>query len=145
MNIGILGAGQLGSMLAEEGIDLGHHFFFYSDELSTPAKKYGEVFNKKRLDEFKKKISLATYETENTSLDLISEIEKSAEIFPPKKILSIAQNRGLEKALFNDLNIPCANSVIVHSVDEIKSAVDQIGLPSILKTTTNGYDGRGNF
>ncbi len=145
MNIGILGAGQLGSMLAEEGIDLGHHFFFYSDELSTPAKKYGEVFNKKRLDEFKKKISLATYETENTSLGLISEIEKSAEIFPPKKILSIAQNRGFEKALFNDLNIPCANSVIVRSVEELRSAVDQIGLPSILKTTTDGYDGKGQF
>ncbi|NBQ34753.1 MAG: 5-(carboxyamino)imidazole ribonucleotide synthase, partial [Gammaproteobacteria bacterium] len=94
MNIGILGAGQLGSMLAEEGIDLGHHFFFYSDELSTPAKKYGEVFNKKRLDEFKKRISIATYETENTSQDLVSEIEKSAEILPPKKILSIAQNRA---------------------------------------------------
>ena len=145
MNIGILGAGQLGSMLAEEGIDLGHHFFFYSDELSTPAEKFGEVFNKKKLDEFKKKISLATYETENTSLDLISEIEKNAEIFPPKKILSITQNRAFEKALFNDLNIPCANSIIVRSVEELRSAVDQIGLPSILKTTTNGYDGKGQF
>ena len=145
MNIGILGAGQLGSMLAEEGIDLGHHFFFYSDELSTPAEKYGEVFNKERLDEFKKTIDLATYETENTSLGLISEIEKSAEIFPPKEILSIAQNRGFEKALFNNLNIPCANSVIVRSVEELRFAVDQIGLPSILKTTTDGYDGKGQF
>ncbi|MEL0271451.1 MAG: ATP-grasp domain-containing protein, partial [Gammaproteobacteria bacterium] len=44
-----------------------------------------------------------------------------------------------------DLNIPCANYVIVHSVEELRSAVDQIGLPSILKTTTDGYDGKGQF
>jgi len=97
MNIGVLGAGQLGSMLAEEGINLGHNFFFYSDELSTPAEKYGEVFNKKRLEEFKEVISLATYETENTSLNLISDIEKSAEIFPPKKFYLLLKIEALKK------------------------------------------------
>ena len=34
---------------------------------------------------------------------------------------------------------------MVNSLDDLKSAIKNIGIPSILKTATDGYDGKGQF
>jgi phosphoribosylaminoimidazole carboxylase (NCAIR synthetase) len=47
--------------------------------------------------------------------------------------------------LFDQLNIPCAPYQMVNSEEDLKQAVEAIGLPAILKTATEGYDGKGHF
>jgi 5-(carboxyamino)imidazole ribonucleotide synthase len=140
MKIGIIGDGQLGRMLALAGYELGFKFGFLGQK-NSPSGSLGTVFDDiQALDNF---ADVITYESENTSLNLIQYL--NTPIYPPIEALKIAQNRKLEKQLFNDLNIPCANFAIATTLAELTDAVDNIGLPAVIKTTTEGYDGKGQF
>jgi 5-(carboxyamino)imidazole ribonucleotide synthase len=149
MKIGVLGAGQLGRMLALSGYPLNHQFAFTTKSDNDPSSLLGMVFNENdQQNPAESLINFAdviTFESENTDVEIIKNISKSVEVFPGEKSLYIAQHRGREKSLFNKLNIPCAPNQIVNSLSELRLAVNHIGLPAILKTTTNGYDGKGQF
>ncbi len=144
MKIGILGAGQLGRMLAISGYPLNHQFGFLSTSNNEPSSLLGRMFinDDKSLVDF---ADVITFESENTNVEKVREINKNTPVFPSEKSLFISQHRGREKALFNQLNIPCAPYQIVNSRQDLKQAVKNIGLPAILKTTTEGYDGKGQF
>jgi 5-(carboxyamino)imidazole ribonucleotide synthase len=86
-----------------------------------------------------------TYESENTDVEVVREINKNVSVYPGEKSLFTTQHRGREKALFDQLNIPCAPYQMVNSEADLKAAVEKIGLPAILKTATEGYDGKGQF
>lgn len=148
MKIGIIGAGQLGRMLGEAGKSLGHNFAFIADRDDDSATFLGEVFLKNDNDcikNFSDFADVATFESENTDLKIIEKITQNTVVYPSQKSLLNAQHRGREKALFRRLKIPCASSKIVHSQQELAAAISDIGLPAILKTTTEGYDGKGQF
>jgi 5-(carboxyamino)imidazole ribonucleotide synthase len=76
---------------------------------------------------------------------IVKEISNNIPVYPGEKSLFTTQHRGREKALFDQLNIPCAPYQMVDSEADLKTAVEQIGLPAILKTATEGYDGKGQF
>ncbi|MBN2646380.1 MAG: 5-(carboxyamino)imidazole ribonucleotide synthase [Thiotrichales bacterium] len=145
--IGVLGAGQLGRMLALAGYPLGQKFAFYGVSRDEPSALLGhlhlhsdEVDNLKELVEF---ADVITFESENTQIEMVREIAKSVPVYPSEKSLYHAQHRGREKQLFQDLDIPCAPFVVVDSLADLQQAVLDLGLPAILKTTTQGYDGKG--
>ncbi len=146
MNIGIIGDGQLGRMLALEGMKLGHNFGFLSSSKSfynSPCANLGKHFSS--LDELLSFADVLTYESENVNVTLLDSID--IPIYPPVSILSVAQHRGHEKALFIELGIPCANYQL-HSPTDTTSLSDVLSattLPVIVKTTTQGYDGKGQY
>ena len=72
-------------------------------------------------------------------------LSQTKSIYPPRQALAIAQNRLSEKTLFNQLDIPVAPFKAVDSLDSLKQAVSELGLPIVLKTATGGYDGKGQF
>jgi formate-dependent phosphoribosylglycinamide formyltransferase (GAR transformylase) len=80
-----------------------------------------------------------------SSLEVVKKIAKTVAVYPGAKSLFTTQHRGREKALFDQLNIPCAPYQMVNSEEDLKQAVEAIGLPAILKTATEGYDGKGQF
>lgn len=147
--IGVLGAGQLGRMLAIAGYPLGQKFGFYGMSEDEPSALLGHMYKQaddadslSQLIEF---ADVVTYESENTSVEQVREIAKSKPVFPSEKSLYASQHRGREKGLFKQLGIPCAPYEVIHSLEALKKAVEIIGIPSILKTTTEGYDGKGQF
>ncbi len=147
--VGVLGAGQLGRMLAISGAPLGKEFGFYGQSNQEPAAQLGHRFFSSKesngladLIEFS---DVITYESENTDVALVREIAKTTPVYPAEKSLFISQHRGREKSLFDQLNIPCAPYQIVDSLESLKVAVEEVGLPAVLKTTTEGYDGKGQF
>jgi len=149
--IGVLGAGQLGRMLALAGYPLELDFHFY-DTSGKPSVGLGDITidTKAKLDnpelaDFLKDVDVVTYEFEHLPLELTQYIEKHATLYPPSKSIEVCQNRAKEKALFKQLNIPTPNYHIVHNVDELKAAVEDLGCPVVTKTTTEGYDGKGQF
>ncbi|PVZ65457.1 5-(carboxyamino)imidazole ribonucleotide synthase [Pelagibaculum spongiae] len=146
MKIGILGAGQLGRMMALAGIPLEHEFYFYGNPASAPAAVAGQVFDEKdpsALDAFIKASDVISYESENINAELVQNIELKKPVFPSVKSLRFSQHRLTEKNLFRELNIPVADFYKVESLEELKGAIAQLGLPIVLKTTTMGYDGKG--
>lgn len=144
MKVGILGAGQLGRMLAISGYPLNHQFGFLAASENEPSSLLGKVFinDNNALVDF---ADVITFESENTDIEKIKEISKNTSVYPSEKSLFVAQHRGREKALFDKLNIPCAPYKMVNSKQDLKQAIDTIGLPAILKTATEGYDGKGQF
>ncbi|WP_373017564.1 5-(carboxyamino)imidazole ribonucleotide synthase [Thiomicrorhabdus sp.] len=147
--IGVLGAGQLGRMLAIAGYPLGQKFGFYGTSDDEPSALLGHMYKQSDdVDSLQKLVAFAdviTYESENTSVEQVREIAKTTPVYPAEKSLYVSQHRGREKGMFDQLNIPCAPYQIVDSLDSLKVAVEEIGLPAVLKTTTEGYDGKGQF
>lgn len=147
--IGVLGAGQLGRMLAIAGYPLGQKFGFYGMSDDEPSALLGQMYKQSEQAESLASLvefaDVITYESENTCIETVREIAKKTPVYPAEKSLYISQNRGREKGVFDQLGIPCAPYQVVDSLDSLKVAVAEIGLPAVLKTTTEGYDGKGQF
>lgn len=145
MKIGVIGNGQLGRMLALNGYPLGHQFGFVGRSNNQSASLIGHQFSQ---DDFKSWVDffdVITYESENTDVEMLKQINPSVMVYPSEKSLFISQNRAREKALFDQLNIPCAPYQIVNSQADLENAIANIGTPAILKTRAEGYDGKGQF
>ena len=149
MKIGVLGAGQLGRMLALSAYPLGHQMRFLALSEEDPSSLLGKTFihnnNPEMVSNFADSSDIVTYESENTDVTIVNEISKNTKVFPSDKSLYISQHRGREKALLDALKIPCAPYQMVNSLDDLKNAIKNIGIPSILKIATDGYDGKGQF
>ncbi|WP_294035282.1 5-(carboxyamino)imidazole ribonucleotide synthase [uncultured Moraxella sp.] len=146
--IGILGGGQLGMMLAEAALPLGYRCVFLEDADNPPATLYGQVFKTHELDEFIKASDVFTLEFENTPVDTaktLGELSNKGGLFPSARALEVAQDRLNEKTLFNQLDIATVPFMAVHTIDDIKTAAEKLGLPLVLKTSRGGYDGKGQF
>ena len=149
MKIGVLGSGQLGRMLALSAYPLGHQMRFLASSAEEPSSLLGDIFiqngSQEIIEDFANNSDVVTYESENTAINIVKEISQKTIVYPSAKSLYTSQHRGREKSLFDKLNIPCAPYQMVNSLSELKIAVENIGLPAILKTATDGYDGKGQF
>jgi len=149
--IGVLGAGQLGRMLALSGYPLELDFHFY-DTSGKPSVGLGDITIDTKADienpalaAFLNDVDVVTYEFEHIPLELTQHIESQTDLFPPSRSIKVCQNRAEEKALFTKLGIPTPKYHIVNNAKELKAAVEDLGCPVVAKTTTEGYDGKGQF
>ena len=55
-------------------------------------------------------------------------IEKSIPIFPPISALKITQDRVKEKKFFKDNNIPCAKTLILKKISDLKKIKKEVFL-----------------
>jgi 5-(carboxyamino)imidazole ribonucleotide synthase len=149
--IGILGAGQLGRMLALEGLPLEMRFSFY-DTSGAPSVGIEPVLtdthaalDNPKLAEFLDNNDVVTYEFEHLPLHLVQHIEAKHTLYPPAKSIEVCQDRAKEKSLFQELAIPTPDFRIIDSEAELVDAISELGCPCVVKTTTEGYDGKGQF
>ena len=147
--LGIIGGGQLGSMLSEAAKKIDIKTVVLSDDPDAPAKNfankfiYGKYDDIKIITEFVDSVDLVTYEFENIPFDILKEINKSKSVLPKPEINNLIQNRLTEKDFLNNNNIRTTNYALIKNRDEIK--YNENLLPGLLKTTTLGYDGKGQF
>ncbi len=146
--IGVLGAGQLGRMLALAGYPLGLRFRFLDAAHDAPVKDLAEFIradfhDKGALDRFADGLEVVTYEFENVPVDTVERLTRRVPVYPPPAALRASQDRLEEKTFFRNLGIPTAPFVAVHSRQELDAALAKIGYPAILKTRRMGYDGKG--
>ena len=150
MRVGIIGAGQLGQMLGFAGHDVGIACRYVDPSDAPPAADAGEVIHRafddaEALDELAKTCDVVTYEFENVPVDALLRIAGRVPVFPPPEALRTAQDRLTEKRLFDELQIPLPRYRAVDSLDDLRAAVESIGLPLVLKTRRFGYDGKGQY
>lgn len=143
-----MGAGQLGQMLALAGRKLGFEFRFLSPDANAPAGRYAELIvsdytNEEALAHFTNGIDVATYEFESIPAEAVRFISEKVPVYPPLIALQTAQDRWKEKSCFERLEIPTAPFVAVDSMSDVRLALEKTGLPAVLKTRTQGYDGKG--
>ncbi|MGY4878776.1 5-(carboxyamino)imidazole ribonucleotide synthase [Vreelandella aquamarina] len=145
MNIGILGAGQLGQMLALAGYPLGNRFTFL-DTTGHPSAGIGDVIidpDNQHLADFLAQVDVVTYEFEHLPVALVREIEKHKPVYPGSRAIEVCQNRVEEKALFDRLDIPTPTYRVVESAEQLEAAARELGCPVVAKSVTEGYDGKG--
>jgi 5-(carboxyamino)imidazole ribonucleotide synthase len=149
VNLGIIGGGQLGSMLSVAAKKLGIRTTVYCDDVDAPAQNFcdefifGEYDNKNKILDFAKKVSVITYEFENIPYETLNEMNKFKSVLPKPSVNRLIQHRLAEKDFVNKLNIRTTKYVSIEKKSEIETLKDY--LPGILKTTTMGYDGKGQF
>ena len=145
--LGIIGGGQLGSMLSIAASKLGIKTVIFCDDINAPAQNftdefiYGEYINQNKINEFVKKVDFITYEFENIPYETLNEINKIKPVLPKPSINRIIQHRLAEKDFINKLNIRTTRYTSIEKKSEMESVKDL--LPGLLKTATLGYDGKG--
>ena len=145
--LGIIGGGQLGSMLAVAANKLEVKTVIFCDDIDAPAKNFsnefvhGEYNDENKIKEFVDKVDIITYEFENIPYETLSEINKRKPVLPKPSVNRIIQHRLAEKDFINKLNIRTTQYVSIENKSEIDTL--QNLLPGLLKTTTLGYDGKG--
>lgn len=150
MRIGIIGAGQLGQMLGFAARDLGVECRFVDPSDSPPAADCGEVIQRPfddgdALAELAATCDVVTYEFENVPVEALHRIDDKVPVYPPADALRHAQDRLDEKRLFDQLDIPLAGYRTIDSRDDIVAAIEDLGLPVVIKSRRLGYDGKGQF
>ncbi len=150
MTIGILGGGQLGYMLALAGYPLGLHFRFLDPSPEAPVGRIAtritaQFTDRSALKKFAAGLELVTYEFENVPVETARFLAERVPVLPPPAALEAAQDRLNEKRLFQKLGIPAAEFAAVAGREALDGAIQQIGLPAILKTCRMSYDGKGQW
>jgi 5-(carboxyamino)imidazole ribonucleotide synthase len=148
--IGVLGAGQLGRMLALAGYPLGLCFRFVDAAHEAPVRDLAEFLRAEftdlaALDRFAAGLDVATYEFENVPVDAVEHLARRVPIYPPPAALRASQDRLEEKTFFRSLGIATAPFAVVTERADLDRALDEIGYPAILKTRRMGYDGKGQY
>jgi 5-(carboxyamino)imidazole ribonucleotide synthase len=148
MTVGIVGAGQLGRMLALAGYPLGLDFLFLDPSATAPAGQVapllkGAFTDPALLAQLAQRSAVLTFDWENISVDALRALPRSTRIAPPIAALAAAQDRVGEKRLFEQLDIPTTRWLAVSSCSQLTRALREIGLPGVLKTRRMGYDGKG--
>ena len=147
--IGILGGGQLGRMLALAASKLGFKSHIYCPDPHSPAfdvtpyKTVAGYDDVAALRAFAAEVDVVTYEFENVPAATAEVLAGLKPLRPGANALAIAQDRLAEKGFLASKNIPVAPYRAVHGLDDLRAAVDELGLPAVLKTTRLGYDGKG--
>ena len=138
MRIGVLGAGQLGRMLALAGYPLAKTFVFY-DMSGSPSAGLGEVIidrENQYLDDFLSRVDRVTYEFEHLPVDVAERIAREKPVHPCPRALQVCQNREAEKTLFGQLGIPTPEWKIADSAESLKAAAEALGCPEFKSSLT---------
>lgn len=150
MKVGVLGGGQLARMLALAGFPLGIEVIGVDNQKDCSASKVTRVLHAElndiaAIEAYFHDVDCVTYETENIPVDVIAPLAKRFKLFPSLDAITMSQDRWHEKNFFSDLSIPTPRYLNIETQDDINTAIAQLGLPLLLKTRRNGYDGKGQY
>ncbi len=147
--IGIIGGGQLGRMMALSAKAMGYRIIVLDPTKDCPAAQVSDeqiiadYDDKVALRELAEKAEVVTYEFENIDYDALKMTQDLVDVPQGAELLSITQDRILEKAYLESANINIAPYAIIVDKEEIETEIKSIGYPAVLKTAQGGYDGKG--
>ncbi|OFE01215.1 5-(carboxyamino)imidazole ribonucleotide synthase [Bacillus mycoides] len=147
--IGIIGGGQLGRMMALAAKEMGYKIAVLDPTKHSPCAQVADIEIVASYDDLKAIQHLAeisdvvTYEFENIDYRCLQWLEKHAYLPQGSQLLNKTQNRFTEKNAIEKAGLPVASYRLVQNQDQLTEAIKELSFPSVLKTTTGGYDGKG--
>lgn len=146
--IGILGGGQLARMIAMAARSMGYRIDVLDPDAACPASPVADRTIAAPFDdvqaagELARGVDVVTVDIENVSLESLAEASKHAPTRPSAAVLSLAQDRRIEKTWLNDHGFRTVPWKAATTAQELEEAVKELG-PSVVKTARQGYDGKG--
>ena len=152
--LGIIGGGQLGMMLTEAAknmpLDISKVIVLDPTE-NCPAAKVGaeqivaDFKDESSIRELADRSDIITYEIESGDSIVLKKLESKCQINPSPETLSIIQDKLSQKKFLKENNIPVGKFSEITLRSELEAKIEEFGLPILLKTRRDAYDGRGNF
>jgi len=145
--LGIIGGGQLGSLLADAAKKIQIKTVILSDDINAPAKKFADQFihgnydDDNIINQFINLVDLVTYEFENIPYKILKKIDEHKTVLPKPEVNKLIQNRYTEKDFLNKNNIHTTRYVLIKDIEDLK--INKNFIPGLLKTCVLGYDGKG--
>jgi 5-(carboxyamino)imidazole ribonucleotide synthase len=93
--------------------------------------------------ELARRSDVVTLEWENADVAALTELSEITPVRPGPHVLQVAQHRVREKETARRLGLRTADFRAVDTLEQLLAAIDEIGLPAVLKTARGGYDGKG--
>jgi len=151
--LGIIGGGQLGMMLTEaaQKLDIISKVIVLDPTKNCPASKVGaqqiiaDFKDESAIRKLSELSDIITYEIESGNSTILKKLETHTEINPSPDTLRIIQDKLLQKQFLMENNIPVADFAKIENKEELNKMIDKMGLPLLLKTRRDAYDGRGNY
>jgi len=150
--LGIIGGGQLGMMITEAAKNLSEYIseiIVLDPTENCPAAQAGA---KQIVGDFKDELAILklaeqsdiiTYEIESGNTDVLSKLK--AKIEPSPSTLGIIQDKFLQKTFLSENELPVSQFYEITSLNDLREKIKELGLPVLLKSRRDAYDGRGNF
>ena len=150
--LGIIGGGQLGMMITEAAKNLSEHISEITVLDPTENCPAAQVGAKQIVGDFKDELAILklaeqsdiiTYEIESGNTDVLSKLK--AKIEPSPSTLGIIQDKFLQKTFLSENELPVSQFYEITSLGDLHEKIKELGLPVLLKSRRDAYDGRGNF
>jgi 5-(carboxyamino)imidazole ribonucleotide synthase len=147
--IGVVGGGQLGRMLALEARRMGYRVVVLDPDPKAPAGPICDRHVVAPLTDLEAARELAslcdvvTLEWENADVAAMRYLADLVPVRPGADVLHVAQNRLREKETARRLGCETAEFRAVRDLADLHAALGELGTPALLKTTTGGYDAKG--
>ena len=152
--LGIIGGGQLGMMLTEAAknmpLDISK-VIVLDPTKNCPAAKVGAeqivagFKDESSIRELADRSDIITYEIESGDSIVLKKLESKCQINPSPETLFIIQDKLSQKNFLKENNIPVGKFSEITLRSELEAKIEEFGLPILLKTRRDAYDGRGNF
>jgi 5-(carboxyamino)imidazole ribonucleotide synthase len=147
--IGFLGGGQLGRMTAFAARSMGYDVHVLDPDESAPARAVSSRFVCAAFSDADAVVDLARGcavlmpEIETISADGMGRATEFAPVRPGAAILHIVQDRARQKRWLDSHGFPVTPYRVLSTADDCMIAMASLRGPCFVKTTTGGYDGRG--
>ncbi|MET3196920.1 5-(carboxyamino)imidazole ribonucleotide synthase [Bacillus sp. OAE603] len=147
--IGIIGGGQLGRMMALSAKEMGYKIAVLDPTPNSPCGQIAdfeitaEYSDLQAISQLAELSDVITYEFENIDVKALEYLEGNSYLPQGSELLKLTRNRLTEKTAIQNLGIQVAPFRLVENEAQFFEAISIIGLPAVLKTTTGGYDGKG--
>lgn len=146
--VGIIGAGQLGRMMALAAYPLGVQCRFLDTHADAPAGQLAPIRvaaldDRQQLLALAQEVDVLTFDIENVSVPALETLTEIVPVLPGPSIVAKGQDRLMEKQLFASLGMPTARYVVIDASEDLARAESELGWPIVLKARRLGYDGRG--
>ncbi|SMQ51838.1 unnamed protein product [Zymoseptoria tritici ST99CH_3D7] len=152
--VGVLGGGQLGRMLVEAANLLEIRVNFL-DAPNSSAKQLsnhdghvdGSFKDREAIQQLADKSDVVTVEIEHVDTHMLEEISDKVDVQPAWKTIRTIQDKFNQKIHLSGFDVATAESLALEepSLKELERVSEKLGLPLMLKTRRDAYDGRGNF
>jgi len=147
--LGVLGGGQLGRMFCMAARNMGYRTVVLDPDPKSPAAEVADhhlqadYIHRDSLQEMASMCDAITTEFENVPAQSLQLLSAHKPVHPSADVVAIARHRIQEKDYARASGLNLAPYALVKSAADFDTAIAITGLPGILKTTTLGYDGKG--
>jgi 5-(carboxyamino)imidazole ribonucleotide synthase len=146
--LGVLGGGQLGRMFVQAAQAAGYGTVVLDPDPSSPAGGVAHRHLRAAYDDAAALEALAescaavTTEFENVPADVLGRLAARVPVAPGADAVAVCQHRAREKAFFRRAGVACAPHAILETEADLRAVATDL-FPGVLKTSSLGYDGKG--